>query len=405
MLAPLRSWRLCLAVALIASQMSCSSGSPVLASPVHLGQLYMFASGRGWAFGLDVQHNTAINVLLRTADGGRHWRNVTPVNGPPQASRPAVLDEDHAWLARFARPGQVSVFRTSDGGGHWRESLVNDSKLTVPDSLVDSHIMFIDRSHGWLLLQYGYGGDDQVSLYGTSDGGASWAVISNTDPLLGDGNAIPWQGSKTGITFADVENGWLTAFSYRPKPLLYATHDGGITWMPVLYPDAPGVRPSQVISPTHFFTRTTGYFVIGGEQSLLFWTTDSGGTWTPEVVPTCCDVDFIDPNTGWALGYTYSTDQSNADLWRTDDGGRHWRTEHHAMNAQSPDEVRQHFVTRLYSLDFASRKVGYLVRESRPVSLLADVTASPSPPSGSSRLLTTVDGGATWSEVPYQVEL
>ena len=402
----MRSLRLCLAVVAIVSQMSCGSSTPVVASPVHLEELHMFASAGGWAFGFDPQYNARINLVLKTSDGGRHWRNVTPPNGTAEAAPLAALDEDHAWLMRFTGPGQVSVFRTSDGGAHWRETLVKDSKFTQPGSLGLGHITFIDRSHGWLWLSYGFGGDELGSLYGTSDGGASWAIVSSTDPQRGPGNAIPWQGGKSGITFVDLKTGWLTASSYRPKPLLYATHDGGITWMSVSYPDAPGIRSNQVVTPTRFFTPTTGYFVIGGAQSLLFWTTDRGAMWSTEVVPTCCDTDFIDPNTGWALGYTYTTDQSNVDLWRTDDGGRHWRVEHHAMNAQSPDEVRQHFVTNLSSLDFASKNAGYLVRESGPVEVLdANATTSPSPPSGSSRLLTTVDGGATWSEIPYEVAL
>lgn len=397
----------CLAVMVVALNSACGSSSRAATSPIVVAEVQMFSSGAGWAVGVDTTRVTNALFLLRTADGGRHWHDVTPRTGWMAGAAPELLDADHAWLMTFATQGQVSVLRTTDGGAVWRETVIKDPKLLGISSFGLGHITFTDGRYGWLFLAYDYNGDQQGTLYRSSDGGSTWAVASTTDPERGEGNAIPWQGGKQGFGFVDAHTGWLTATSYQSRPLLYVTHDGGVTWNEVSYPYGGGgpIGPSQGVTAPRFLTRSAGYFVIGALESEIYWTFDAGATWSVTLVRACCDYQFVNTRTGFAVGYAVPigpTDDFSQNLWRTDDGGLHWRIERARINAQTAYEVTNHFHTTISSFEFVDPKVGYAVRDSGPVTLAS--TASPSPAPSTYRLLKTMDGGATWLNVPYEIE-
>ena len=81
----------------------------------------------GWAV-------TAKGHVIRTADGGVHWKNVTP-HYPAAAGRRKVVADfftvSSAWVAvsQTAAGGTtaVVVFRTTDGGRTWRETTIQQS--------------------------------------------------------------------------------------------------------------------------------------------------------------------------------------------------------------------------------------------------------------------------------------
>lgn len=401
----MRKSTLVLFAVVVAIAASCQSSQPAPRANVFLGEIRMFTESMGWGTAFDGSANA--EVLLLTQDGGHHWRNVTPPGGWPNWAPPDFLDARRAWLL-VANGADAAVWRTSDSGTHWQKTTITDRNFHGMGSYGLGHVAFIDRSHGWLWLAYG---SEPGTLYRTDDGGASWVVVSVADSRLAGGSPIPWQGTKEGFAFVDTKTGWLTVTTYLPWPLLDVTHDGGATWTPVSYPDVAEVPhlPGRGVSGPVFESRDVGYFVVGAEQSILYRTTDAGVTWTPSLIPTCCDAKFLDSNTGWAVGYDYpdqtrSVQNLDQDLWRTDDGGTHWRVVHEALNAQSSYEVRNYFQTRIVSFDFPSQSVGYMVRTSGPNVLYAEIP-SPSPPSGTNRLLRTIDGGASWTDVPYEVQL
>jgi len=167
----------------------------------------------------------------------------------------------------LAAPGQIRVMRTTDGGAHWQDTLIRDARVTYQLSNTGSaQFSFVDARHGWFFVSYGHDGDEAGALYKTLDGGRQWSLVSTTNPDVGRGTAIPLEGFKTGITFADQKTGWLTATAFVTKPLLYVTHDGGTSWSAVPYPDVPGVDlfGGHAVTKPRFFSPTTGVFEVLG---------------------------------------------------------------------------------------------------------------------------------------------
>jgi photosystem II stability/assembly factor-like uncharacterized protein len=367
--------------------------------------LHMITATIGWgeAFEPPLTPGPLVKrLVLRTADGGHHWQNVTP---PALSAQMAgelpreYLDQDRAFVMALAGPGQIRVMRTSDGGTHWQDTILRDPKVVDRLSETGSaQFSFVDANHGWLFVSYGYDGDEAGAVYKTIDGGRQWSVASRTDPNKGGGSAIPWQGAKTGITFVDQRNGWLTAATYRSKPLLYVTRDAGTSWSQVAYPDVPGIDMpgGHAVSRPRFFSPTSGEFEVLAGNSVVYTTTDSGASWRPSVSPGCCEFFFLDVNTGWALG-SISNPYSKS-LFGTSDSGQHWRVVHLHLDEQTQSEISQHFVTNIESLHFVNSAIGYILRDSGQPVLAVGPTPTPSA-QWSQSLLRTMDGGATWTEV------
>jgi photosystem II stability/assembly factor-like uncharacterized protein len=301
-------------------------------------------------------------------------------------------------------PGKISVLHTTDAGTHWREAIIQDSNVRSELSNTGSaQLRFVDASHGWLFVSYGHDSDEAGTLYRTVDGGQQWTVASRTDPKGSASSAIPWQGYKTGITFVDRINGWLTIPTGGPKPLLYFTHDAGTSWSAMLYPDVPGIRmgPWQYVSRPRFFSPTAGEFEVMSEHSVVYTTTDGGAKWRPAVTPVCLDFSFVDVRKGWALCHQGTFDIT--DLFATSDGGQNWRLVHANMEAQTKTEIAQHSRISISEPNFVNSKIGYVLRTSgSDVVALAHPASLPTAKATQS-LLKTIDGGATWKEVRFIV--
>ncbi len=219
-----------------------------LTGSVIVTALDMISPATGWADAFELPFAGAYpavrRLILRTTEGGQSWRNVTPRGLPPQVQGVApteYLDQDRAWVMGLVAPGQIGVMGTTDGGASWRETIIHDPRVDYQLSDTGSaQITFVDANHGWLFVSYGNGADEAGALYKTVDGGAHWAVASRTNPDMAAGTSVPWQGFKTGLTFVNQGDGWLTVTS-GSKPLLYSTHDAGTNWFPVPYPDVPGI--------------------------------------------------------------------------------------------------------------------------------------------------------------------
>ena len=69
-----------------------------------------------------------------------------------------------------------------------------------------------------------------VSLYQTSDGGATWTLKYANDPTQPN-NTLPFSGHKNGMTFRDTSTGWVGGDVPSERYVyLYKTTNGGVTW-------------------------------------------------------------------------------------------------------------------------------------------------------------------------------
>jgi photosystem II stability/assembly factor-like uncharacterized protein len=340
-----------------------------------LSSIHMLDTQAGWAV-------TAKGNVIRTTDGGVHWKDVTP-NYPAAAARQKVVADflavASAWVAvpETAADGTptVVVFRTTDGGQTWQETTIQQSSPIYS-------ITFVDAQHGWMLSkQVDLASAEAVDILRTTDGGKTWAVVSRALAASTDTpppGQLPFGGDKSGLGFLDTMTGWTTgSFPLKGYIFLYVTHDGGVTWHRQTFPFSPDKAATQIATrPPRFFTPTDGIlpvsFVTESASSLdLYVTHDGGASWkeTTPLAALAATAGFIDVNHGWASDGTL--------LYVTSDGGHHW-------TKLSPGESFQH-ITRL---DFASSHIGWAI----------GATNSHVP-----ALLKTINGGHTWAAIPYTI--
>jgi photosystem II stability/assembly factor-like uncharacterized protein len=365
------------------------SGPTSLTGPVALVQIRMITPLIGWANAVEfigADSSADIPLIVRTTDGGTHWQNVTPRGWRPASAE--FLDGNKGWALSFVAPRELSILRTRDGGLHWQETLVHDQKVLRDQSNGGAQLTFVDAEHGWFFVSYGNrGGNEAGALYQTVDGGSHWTIVSLTDAATENAGGIPLSGFKVGFTFADRNTGWLTVTVQglqAPKPLLYVTHDAGKSWSAVKYPDVPGTRLTggHGISRPRFFSPMAGEFEVFADHSIIYMTGDGGATWQPSVgPPTCCNFFFLDARKGWTI-----TPDGKA-LFRTTDGGQHWRRSDPAFPPEG----------HVLQLDFVTSENGYAL-----LSCCIKVLES-SDRTGWHKLMKTIDGGATWAEVPFKV--
>ncbi len=150
--------------------------SGAAAAPLILTSIHMIDAAVGWATGFD-------GAILRTDDGGSHWRVVTPlrVSLANAASETAFLSARAArvLIAPGVRVATVIVFSTADAGRTWqRTTFAPERPFTGFRGLT-----FFDARHGWTLEDVGFGGGYQgVAVFRTVDGGMHWAKVATTCP-------------------------------------------------------------------------------------------------------------------------------------------------------------------------------------------------------------------------------
>lgn len=124
-----------------------------------------------------------------------------------------------------------------------------------------------------------------------------------------------------GIWFVDSDHGWIVGGHYQvPGGLLGRTRDGGRSWQ-FTSGIAPGVSGAawSGLSAVRFFDAQRG--LVGSANGAIFATTDGGENWAPVqhgggTIGALAGFDFIDPETGWAVGA--------GGVQRTQDGGLRW---------------------------------------------------------------------------------
>jgi WD40 repeat protein len=204
--------------------------------PLAFAMVQMNDTARGWAV-------TADGHIVKTADGGTVWKEVTPPAGSVTARGFSSWDMQTAWAApaMAANPSApIStgvVWRTSDGGDHWQQIVL---PLKMDQETADQAgarkfepqaFSFVDAKTGWLLARVnGEKETDTVEIFHTTDGGAVWERV--TDTIAG---SLPHCAEN--ISFSDPQTGLLISSCppYRVKNdniyiTEYKSTTGGKAW-------------------------------------------------------------------------------------------------------------------------------------------------------------------------------
>jgi photosystem II stability/assembly factor-like uncharacterized protein len=182
---------------------------------------------------------------------------------------------------------------------------------------------------------------------------------------------IPSGHELTDICFINPDTGWI----FGENGTVFRTNDGGQSWTDQSLPSQGRINSGL------FLGNETGYVALsaGGTESEgeIYKSTDGGYHWELEFSdPSSAirDLSFINPDTGWVLGYyrqVYPVNMSWNFFLKTEDGGEHW---------QVLDFLQESHFTRI---NFIDDTTGYIAGAGTP------------------NLMKTIDGGRHWQSV-YQ---
>ncbi|MET7605772.1 oxidoreductase [Streptomyces avermitilis] len=259
-------------------------------------------------------------TVLRTTDGGAHWRNVSPPGAAELEFRDIEAFDARRAVVLAIGEGEASrVLRTDDGGATWTESFRNTDAKAFYDCLT-----FFDRRHG---LAMSDPVDGTFRILSTSDGGRSWKVLPGAGmPAAQDGEAGFAADGQCLVT-SGPRDAWLATGGGAHARVLHSA-DRGLTWTAADTP-IPAGDPARGVFALAFRDRTHG-IAVGGDYRAdqaspraAAVSGDAGRTWTTAAQPPPAyrsGVTWL-PHTGSAA---LAVGPTGTDL--TTDGGRTWKT-------------------------------------------------------------------------------
>jgi len=269
-----------------------------------------------WASGGGFDDSTNDGAVVRSVDGGRTWRNVTPPGGVSQLFHDVeAFDAEHALILAVGAGEKSRIYRTDDGGTTWRRTFTNRD----PDAFYDCMAFFDDR-HG-LAVSDPVGG--KFPILSTEDGGRSWRLTKTPGMPL----ALPNEFARaTGscLVTSGRRDAW---FGTNPvdsaQARVFHTANAGRTWTVANTPIPGG--PDGIMSLS-FRDRLNGMAVGGTFKPISLGaaarTSDGGRTWVSVAAPA-----------GFRSGVAWTRDSGRGDdavavgptgSDFSPDAGRHW---------------------------------------------------------------------------------
>ncbi len=264
-------------------------------------------------------------TLLRTTDGGQSWQTVFQVPAHGSIQSIDFLSATTGWtIQSLSQPSMSSqIAFTQNSGKNW-------APVSTPSSLFPGMtvIDFLNSHIGWLLSGGEPGaGSQSKTLYYTTNGGHTWAVIARS-AQMGGGSS----GSSSATTLSTggyVEDlHFVTAhvgFMATDRGGIYRTIDGGHRWTPVFsHQFSPG---NDMVPSLDFLSKNQGKILIQNFGISQLWATQNGGAnWQdvyPPVAPNLGNVSFATPSIGVGLGASSMQEAGSTPLITTD-GGNTW---------------------------------------------------------------------------------
>ncbi|NBD10592.1 WD40/YVTN/BNR-like repeat-containing protein [Corallococcus silvisoli] len=263
--------------------LGCATPGRVASSPVfadlsvealdaRLGVVAPGPGGEWWALGVEpykVSEASGIEAY-RSTDEGRSWRPATELSQALNRARAGNHSNVIDFLTWYTpEVGLVAghlgprIFRTTDAGKTWH---------SVP--LVDKQWIYTLARSGPRTWMCGSSG----RIVRSDDQGASWQELT----------ATPFNDRDRcrGLSFVTPDQGWAVG----TMATLWATEDGGNSWMPLAPPSQPPQRSDfgdhESPPKLHDVLRLTPELGWVQGSGGLYKTTDGGGTWQGPVSGT-----------------------------------------------------------------------------------------------------------------------
>lgn len=292
------------------------------------------------------------------------WRSIGPYRGGRSAAVTGVPGKPNLYY--FGSTGG-GLWRTTDGGQTWAnisDGSFGGSVGAVAVSESDPNVIYVGGGEVTVRgnVSYGYG------IHKSEDAGKNWKHVG-----LPNSRHIPRiriHPTQSDLVYAAVLG---DLFKSSDERGVYRSKDGGQTWQKVLFAnaDAGAVdltfdpnNPRILYASTWRIRRTPYSLESGGEGSALWKSTDGGDTWTN-----------ISANKGlpggiWGIsGVTVSpvnsdrlwviVENDKGGVYRSDDGGENWRL----VNESRALRQRAWYYTRIYA-DTQDEDIVYVVNVS-----------------------------------------
>jgi photosystem II stability/assembly factor-like uncharacterized protein len=211
-----------------------------------------------------------------------------------------------------------TVRETTDKGTTWRD--------VAPRGAADVDFRDVEMIDDRTVFLMGSGEGPKSRIYKTTDGGATWLLLTTNLEPKGFWDCMSFWDPTHGIIVGDPVDGRFT---------IMTTGDGD-TWQKIKGPSANKDEGAFAASGTCVFTRGTreAWFGTGGlGGGRVFHSEDGGQTWSVAKTPIRHDsvnagifsLAFLDARNGVAVGGDYmKPDESAGTIATTDDGGKMW---------------------------------------------------------------------------------
>ena len=264
----------------------------------HHDDLFFIDENIGWLVNISGQ-------IWKTTDAGDTWTHVW--NNPGAAFRCVTFaDAMNGWVGNLGPGSWVGglsdtnpLYETTDGGISWAP--VTNITGTLPDGICGIDAVGPNTIHG----AGRYAGD--AYFISSTDGGASWI----SQDLSASYNAF------VDVLFFTPDEGYITSSNSSGIAALLHTTDGGANWTSLI------TNIAYHYWKVGFASDTFGYGVAWGGPDGDTWiqTYDGGQTWTDREYAGGYEangIGFLDEQTGWIGG-------DETETYQTTDGGNSWQ--------------------------------------------------------------------------------
>ncbi|MDE3166847.1 MAG: hypothetical protein KGN36_13660 [Acidobacteriota bacterium] len=228
-----------------------------------------------------------------------------------------------------------------------------------------------------------YVGGADGGVWKTTDGGATWTPLTDSQPSLAMG-ALALDPGNPDIVYAGTGEENFAGDSYYGAGILKST-DGGATWTNIAGPFTRDYFGALAVQPSN------GQVVLAAARSGIWRSADGGATWTQTSAGVPAISIFFDPadtNSAWAtLGHPNGNSRNG--VYRSSDAGLTWRLMSGAPGFALP-------TTNVGRIELA-------VAPSAPSTLYAQIQDASDATFGALLgIWKTTDAGATWTKLPAE---
>ena len=296
-------------------------------STLHFRALSAVSADVAWVGGYD-------GVVLRTVNGGRTWKDVSPAGASSLQFRDIqATDASHA-VAMSAGSGPDSrLYETANGGRTWTLAYTNHNPAAFFDCM-----SFYNADHGLVLSDPVNG---KFRILSTLNGGRTWTVLPTAGMPAVGANQFGFAASGECLTTSGPD-AWFGDGGGAAR--IFRSGDGGYTWhasrTPIVASPSAGINGLAFKTPSlgiavggDFFAPTARVNVAAVSDFSAPWTAAgrqpsgyrSGVSFVPRTLFTAIAVGLTGSDVSYDAGHHWTTfDTSSFDTVSCAPGGACW---------------------------------------------------------------------------------